>query len=1669
MVFCCFGGKLAAADVQRDLDLQPWNPKASVCTGRTAEEAEDACEATVLRHENTAVDETLATVQGPWLARVHAAVESVLAACSPVAHVGLFGASPCGSVLVLLSSACSGPCAHAAGTGGGGGGGGGLLSPGHVLPMPAAWLGSSGGCGTPSATAHPSALCVNSTSGSLVILGSPGAACPAAAGSRPGEADMLVWQEPPLEPPRAPAKADSQPAPKSGQAPPGAAASPHTAPDDWRQLLRAVAADTASAAAGGGRGGGCGPAEPAASVATAPSVAAHLVPLRLGTDLLGALLLVAPLPAPPPPLMPVGTVEFVAVKSEGPQGGPSRELVLGAAAVVTECCLGPHLSDMQRVTVAACDLAAAPDLQGLANCLSSAVTEALASELHVDFAVRLALVPYAPGVRGGPQFGFLLTEQPPGAMAAAAAATQGQLGLHGQGGNGGAAAAAAAAVGVSELFSRPAANLGPASRAATRSLNQQSFADRLLAAKLSSGIPSGSGPALDSLSSALVGPGSQPPPPAGLPSGVQSFQLTAEWGRRCGAELPSRSWKARPFSLESTLLSALARKAARVPAAAAAAGHAAAGAAAAASASGGLVSSAVRVTISALSHNGDSGVSVSGGGGGPPSSAPSPMPRAAAGYSNFMTVGSLLVGPLYGSGGGGAFRVCRMGGAVVPHVHAYVNDTDQPSGDVVLLLRTGIGAAAGGGGRGGGAMSATAGGTASGGGGVAAGGGPASLALVMGSVTLLPPETTKYGGGGAAAAAVDTANTAGWRPDARNTGNGATSPASTLWPAPVQRTAGSIGGGGGSGGFDVCLALYLTSQERLPASLLCAARNRAQVLLELLLPAASACLSDAASAELQYMWDAVSGSAGGGSGLLGRAASVPIGRLGTTRSAPDDSGPHRQASGLAAGGGGGSAAAALASAGSMDSAAANGMLPLPLTSGSGGGAVRLAADSGQEATAVSASLSLRVCGIRDGAAADSMAVAAAEADGAALAQLLMSRGTNNFTLLTTPENACLGTALTTANGACWSTLASLAAVPATRDGSETAPRVPRSRLSNTTATGPHALLATPTPTTAGTNALGNHQLMNSCNSIVSALMGTGSVSGRGHALVAAAAAAGGDGGAGSGIDTAVGSAASTPPPLHSTTSVQRRTMLLLQQQHQAQAQQQHLQHMMQRSLASSSSVRTAVQQGGRVHPPPRCQVSDLLATMPWDVTDTLTVMRTNMDILISSFWNTLRSQNMEAAPSPHADEDLRFLRLLKVIGGGGCSTVYSGLLHGLEVAVKVMRAPATEDDCEEEEEEGGEGGEHSGPQQQQQQDSHPLAPPAARQAQLRAIMRGARELAVMTSISHPNIVQIYSYHTRVLVKCDGEEAGGGRQAAAGGGGGGGGALPRLTPVAECNLDCAPGPLQTVLIMECCDLGSLAEALDSGMFASAIRNAESARWHPGPRRSHTISLLASIPSETARNHTTTTTSNTTTTNKNHNHNLSSGGGGGGAAMRAIYLTLLEVALALRHMHAMQLVHCDVKPANVLLRSSASDPRGFTCKLTDFGFVNLLQYQADDADDPRARPSMRYHEPVGTVTHLAPETMVQGSKLDHTVDIFAFGILMWEVYTGKAPYAEHAANNFREVPYRVVRNGLRPTFPSSTPLAFKSLAQSCWSADVSRRPTAAVLVASLQRLMDAAARV
>ncbi len=88
---------------------------------------------------------------------------------------------------------------------------------------------------------------------------------------------------------------------------------------------------------------------------------------------------------------------------------------------------------------------------------------------------------------------------------------------------------------------------------------------------------------------------------------------------------------------------------------------------------------------------------------------------------------------------------------------------------------------------------------------------------------------------------------------------------------------------------------------------------------------------------------------------------------------------------------------------------------------------------------------------------------------------------------------------------------------------------------------------------------------------------------------------------------------------------------------------------------------------------------------------------------------------------------------------------------------------------------------------------------------------------------------------------------------------------------------------------------------------------------------------------------------------------------GPSPQAVYCTLLEVALALRHMHGLHMVHCDLKPQNVLLKSSPRDPRGFTAKLSDFGLAKMMAHDDDG--------QLVIDEAVGsgTLTHMAPESL------------------------------------------------------------------------------------------------
>ncbi|MFF9848265.1 serine/threonine-protein kinase [Streptomyces litmocidini] len=157
--------------------------------------------------------------------------------------------------------------------------------------------------------------------------------------------------------------------------------------------------------------------------------------------------------------------------------------------------------------------------------------------------------------------------------------------------------------------------------------------------------------------------------------------------------------------------------------------------------------------------------------------------------------------------------------------------------------------------------------------------------------------------------------------------------------------------------------------------------------------------------------------------------------------------------------------------------------------------------------------------------------------------------------------------------------------------------------------------------------------------------------------------------------------------------------------------------------------------------------------------------------------------------------------------------------------------------------------------------------------------------------------------------------------------------------------------------------------------------------------------------------------------------------------AAALLTAQIADALAASHADGVVHRDLKPANVLLaeRDGAMHPM-----LTDFGIARL-------ADSPGLT---RTHEFVGTPAYVAPES-AEGRPQTSAVDIYGAGILLYELVTGRPPFAGGTA---LEVLHRHLSE--EPRRPSTVPGPLWTVIERCLSKNPDQRPSAVNLARGLR---------
>ncbi|KAL0274888.1 UNVERIFIED_CONTAM: hypothetical protein PYX00_002918 [Menopon gallinae] len=168
-----------------------------------------------------------------------------------------------------------------------------------------------------------------------------------------------------------------------------------------------------------------------------------------------------------------------------------------------------------------------------------------------------------------------------------------------------------------------------------------------------------------------------------------------------------------------------------------------------------------------------------------------------------------------------------------------------------------------------------------------------------------------------------------------------------------------------------------------------------------------------------------------------------------------------------------------------------------------------------------------------------------------------------------------------------------------------------------------------------------------------------------------------------------------------------------------------------------------------------------------------------------------------------------------------------------------------------------------------------------------------------------------------------------------------------------------------------------------------------------------------------------------------------------------LTLIEIsrqtAQGMDYLHAKNIIHRDMKSNNIFLHDD------LTVKIGDFGLATVKT---------RWSGSQQFLQPTGSILWMAPEVirMQDENPYSFQSDVYAFGIVSYELLTGQLPYSQ--LNNKDQIVYMVGRGQLRPdlnNLRSDTPKALRRLVEDCIKLNRDERPLFRQILASLESLL------
>ena len=115
-------------------------------------------------------------------------------------------------------------------------------------------------------------------------------------------------------------------------------------------------------------------------------------------------------------------------------------------------------------------------------------------------------------------------------------------------------------------------------------------------------------------------------------------------------------------------------------------------------------------------------------------------------------------------------------------------------------------------------------------------------------------------------------------------------------------------------------------------------------------------------------------------------------------------------------------------------------------------------------------------------------------------------------------------------------------------------------------------------------------------------------------------------------------------------------------------------------------------------------------------------------------------------------------------------------------------------------------------------------------------------------------------------------------------------------------------------------------------------------------------------------------------------------------KRVFKILTEMCSSLAEAHAQGIVHRDLKPENIYLEARSGNPE--FVKILDFGIAKVMRGETIDPQSPQLTAT---GQTLGTLEYMSPEQLM-GKPLDGRSDVYALGVLAYEMITGRLPFPD-----------------------------------------------------------------